>query len=267
MTILANIVAALLGLVLGSLANLLADDLPRRVRPTAPHCAHCEHTRRPIAWSGLTAYLFKGRRCHNCGQPLSRRHLILEVALAVAFVYLWNRYGLVLDLLFIGLYVWIAALVTVTDLEHRLILNVVMGPAILLALIEAALTPRLPFLTALKGGGIGFGFVFGIYLFGELFRQIAARARGQSIDEIAFGYGDVTLATFAGLVVGSGFGGVSLMLLLMIFIGGAVALLYLVYRLIRRNYDLFTAIPYGPNIIVSMLAVLLWRSEIIELLL
>jgi prepilin signal peptidase PulO-like enzyme (type II secretory pathway) len=163
-------------------------------------------------------------------------------------------------------YVWLSALIAVIDLEHRLVLNVVMGPAILLALVEAVLTPRLRLRDALIGGGVAFAFVMGVYLLGEGFRRIMSRLRGEAIDEVAFGFGDVTLATFAGLVVGGG-RGVSLMLTLMVVAGGVVALAYLVYRrFIRRDYTVFTPIPYGPNILFGMLVVLIWREDFGEVL-
>lgn len=261
MSLASNLLVALAGLLSGGVANVLADDLPQRQAPHQPHCPHCGHPRRLAGWLGVGALVAGQRHCEACAQPLSWRHPALEIVLAGAFVYLWNRYGLTVDCLFVMAYVWLAALVAVIDLEHRLVLNVIMGPAILLALIEAALTPRLPFVSALAGGLTGFGVVFGIFLLGEAFRRIVARLRGETIEEVAFGFGDVTLATFGGLVVGGG-RGVSLMLTLMVVAGGVVALLFLVYRrFLRRDYSVFTAIPYGPNILFGMLVVLIWRED------
>ena len=263
MPFLGNFLAAALGLASGGVANALADDLPLRQRPRQPHCPHCGHERPPQFSLGISALIFGRWRCEACSQPLPWRHPLLEIALALAFVYLWNRYGPSVDGLFIAAYVWLAALITVIDLEHRLVLHIVMGPALLLALAEAVLTPRLPFLSAVSGGAIGFGVVLGIYLFGWLFGLLMARLRGQPIDEVPFGFGDVTLAIFAGLVVGDGPGGIGLVLTIMIVIGGVGALAYYVYRrFIRRDYSLFTAIPYGPNVVVGMLVVLLWHQEI-----
>lgn len=257
----------LAGLLLGGLANILADDLPHRRWPRAPHCPDCEQSRPVVAWLGVTAFLLRQRWCPDCPQPLPWRHPLLELFLAIAFVYLSLRYGLSSEGAFIALYVWVAALVTVTDLEHRLILNVIMAPAILLALVESALTSRLGFLQALRGGAIGFAVVFGVFLLGEAFRRLVARLRGESVDEVAFGFGDVTLSTFAGLVVGDGPGGIGLVLVIMILVGGLTALAYLLYRrFISRDYSAFSAIPYGPNIIVGMLVVLIWRDDIGEFL-
>ena len=46
-------------------------------------------------------------------------------------------------------------------------------------------------------------------------------------------------------------------------IGGIVAGLFLLYRgIIRRNYSVFTALPYGPNIIIAMLVVLIWQKDL-----
>jgi len=256
-----NILIAITGIAAGGVANVLADDLPARQRPRQPHCPYCGHPRHPLAWLGLGALLSNQGRCAACSRSLPWRHLAVELTLAAAFVFLWGRYGPSSVGLFFTLYVWLSVLITVIDVEHRLILHVVMGPAILLALVEAAVTPRLPFLDALLGGAIGFGVVFGIFVAGEGFRRLLARLRGETIDEVAFGYGDVTLATFAGLVVGRE--SIGLTLVLMVFIGGIVAGLFLLYRgIIRRNYSVFTALPYGPNIIIAMLVILIWQKDL-----
>ena len=85
-----------------------------------------------------------------------------------------------------------------------------------------------------------------------------------AVTEVAFGFGDVTLATFCGLVVG--FPGVTLMLVLMVLLGALFALLYIVSRgLFARGYRAHTPLPYGPSIILAAVIMLLWGADVIRL--
>src|SRR5690606_32783153 len=111
-----------------------------------------------------------------------------------------------LELLFWLAYAASFVLVTVIDIEHKLILFSVMIPSGILAILDAALTPIAGYGPTLRdsllGGAFGFGFSFIMYLGGFLFIRISGRLRGHSIDEVAFGYGDVMLFTLSGLILG-----------------------------------------------------------------
>ena len=86
-------------------------------------------------------------------------------------------------------YVAIMILVTVIDIEHRLILFVVIIPSCVFALIVAAISPEggKPFSDFLIGGVIAFAVFFAMFLGGGAFSALAGR------DEVAFGFGDVIL--------------------------------------------------------------------------
>jgi leader peptidase (prepilin peptidase)/N-methyltransferase len=72
---------------------------------------------------------------------------------------------------------------------------------------------------------------------------------------VAFGYGDVRLGAFIGLVVG--FPGVLSAIFVAILLGGLAGLLYwFVQAVIRRRYSMFTAIPYGPFLVVGAMWIL-----------
>jgi prepilin signal peptidase PulO-like enzyme (type II secretory pathway) len=162
-------------------------------------------------------------------------------------------------------FVYMAAfvLVIVIDMEHKLILFVVMIPAIILALLDAWLIPE-PYpsiVDALIGLGVGFGFFFLIYIFGYAFRWLLGKMRGQKINTVAFGYGDVLMISFSGALLGL------LPILTAIFItlmlGFIGAVLFMIGRkLVSGRYDAFTAIPYGPYIVIATMIMLLWGEQI-----
>jgi leader peptidase (prepilin peptidase)/N-methyltransferase len=251
---------ALLGLLVGAFINLCADQLPhwRRLRQT-PFCPYCSQSRPAWAWVSTLAYLRFKPECQHCGAPIPWRQPLVEVGTAALFAFLWYQYGLgerSTLLLLYTVYSVIFILVLVIDLEHKLILNVVMYPAWVVALIGSFLHPSPYFYRlALVGGAVGFGLLLLIYLLGELFVKVMSRIRGKPIHAVAFGFGDVRLGGFIGLVVG--FPYVLNALLIAILLGGLTGLVYWFVRaIILRRYSLFTAIPYGPFLVIGAMYVM-----------
>ncbi len=159
-------------------------------------------------------------------------------------VFAW-RLGAGRLLLIDSVYVAILVQVFTFDLKHRLILDLVMYPSWVIALILAFVTPwsaghawpgadwRTAALGALIGGGI--------------FWAIVIAARG------GVGMGDAKLAVFIGMATGLTDFRVLRALLLGVFLGGGAAVLLLATR-IRRMHDY---IPYGPFLVVGTWVTLL----------
>lgn len=259
------ILAALLGLLLGVLVNALADSLPRFRRIRRPFCNNCESPRPPIAWSGTLAFVSGNRACPHCGWQLSRRHLVVEISSVFWFAWLyWSRPDPAVF--------WPAALlssifliVLVTDFEHRLILHAVTVPGAFLMGIIGILDPNRGAAKTLLGGVAGFAGVFGLYLLGGLFARGMQRLRGQQLDEVAFGFGDVTLSGVIGLAVG--WPGILVSIFIGILAGGIFSLLFLLGMLLRRKYEAFVPIPYSPFLILGAMVVYLGgRSALTTLL-
>jgi leader peptidase (prepilin peptidase)/N-methyltransferase len=153
----------------------------------------------------------------------------------------------------------IFVLVLVIDLEHKLILTIVIYPAWILALLGSLFHPQPHFYRlALLGGAVGFGVLYLIYLLGELFVKVMSRIRGKQIHAVAFGFGDVRLGGFIGLVLG--FPDVLAALLVAILLGGLGGILYwFVSAVLLRRYSLFTAIPYGPFLVLGAMYIMFFR--------
>ena len=249
------VVYALLGLLVGAFLNLCADQLPRwrRLR-RIPFCPYCQEPHPSWAWVSTVAYLRFKPGCQQCGAPISWRHPLTELATAALYGFLWYRYALQDEWVYLLLYTvysTIFVLVIVIDLEHRLILNVVIYPAWALALLGSLIHPS-PYYyrLALLGGFLGFGLLYLVYLAGELFVKILSRMRGRPINAVAFGFGDVRLGGFIGLVLG--FPTVLTGLFVAVLLGGLAGLLYwFIQAVILRRYSLFTAIPYGPFLVIG----------------
>jgi len=255
---------ALLGLLVGAFLNYCADQLPRwrRLRKK-PFCPYCDEPRPWWAWVSTLAYLRFKLRCQHCGAPIPWRHLLTELGVAMLYAFLWYRYamdGNVVTLVLYTIYSTIFVLVIVIDLEHRLILNVVMYPAWLIAFLGSFLyAPPYFYRLALLGWIVGFGLLFLIYWAGILFVKVLGRMRGKPINAVAFGFGDVRLGGFIGLVLG--FPDVLSALFIAILLGGLAGLLYWFVRaVILRRYSLFTPIPYGPFLAIGAMIVMFTGS-------
>lgn len=241
---------ALLGLLVGGLVNQLGSDLPAHRGLTRPPCRYCGKDRPLWQWLSLPAYVIGRAKCPSCGASIKLRRPLVEVGMAIAFVYLWIVFGPSVRLVLTLLYTAILALILITDIERRLILNVVTYPAIVLAMVAGFFTPGMTWWSALIGGLIGF-----------LFFLAAAVAGNMLFGSGALGVGDVKLAAFVGLI--TGFPLVISALVLTILIGAAISLILL----ITRARGLRDPIPYGPFLVAGAMVTLLWGYPIAEWLL
>jgi prepilin signal peptidase PulO-like enzyme (type II secretory pathway) len=254
-----------LGLIAGVIVNQLADVLPDNKRPTLPR--YRDGSPRPItAWLSVVAFL-TGQRASPGGAKLPWRYPLTEIGTGLLFVLTYlatydDPYMNTVQLVFWLIYMVIFSLVTVIDLEHKLILFVVMIPAGLLAVLDAVVAGYLPDLrNVLLGGAFGFIVSYLLYLGGFVFIRYLSRARGYPINTVAFGYGDVMLFTFSGLLLGPA--ALLFAMYITVVCGAIGAIAYLVYRNVAgRGYTMFTALPYGPYIVIGTIIMLLFSAEV-----
>jgi Flp pilus assembly protein protease CpaA len=137
---------------------------------------------------------------------------------------------------------WVAVFVQIVgfDLKHRLILNRVTYPAMVVALALSPVSPGLDVWRAL-GGAVAIGLFFVI-------QNVVSRG--------GIGLGDAKLGALVGAICGLGLDlnhiGAVYAVIYGIFLGGAVALVLLVLRL-RRLKD---PIPYGPFLCIGASVIL-----------
>lgn len=259
-----SLLVALIGLAVGILINRAADNLPPPLRRSffeTPRCPYCDSRRSPLEQCGIASFVLRRDKCHQCSAPLRLRAPIIEIATAALFAYLAARYPMGLLLAALCLFTAILLLIAVIDIEHKLILNVVVLPATALALLFSpillapnrvaldSLNLRL-ILVSLLGAAIGYSLTYGIYLLGILFLRWLNRNRTNKINTVAFGMGDVKLAGLLGALVGVP--AVLYVLIYAILLGGAGALAAILLQVVRRRgYSAFMAIPYGPYLVVA----------------
>jgi leader peptidase (prepilin peptidase)/N-methyltransferase len=260
---LVTLVYAIIGWLVGIFINHAADTLPYRRRlGEPPHCTQCNAPRALYAWSAISGYLSGRRICLHCGKPLPLRSVIVEIITPAIFVGLLWRYGPSVHLGLLSLYSAILILVTLTDIEHHLVLHVVMVPAILLAIAGAFFNHDMSYRRALIGGATGFISLYAMFLLAQPLSAVLARLSGREVSEVPFGFGDVTLGTFVGLI--TGLPGVFFAIVITILSAGlAAALLWFVRAVIQRRYSMFTAIPYGPFLALGGFIMMVYGPQIL----
>ncbi len=262
--------AFVFGFVGGVVVNLLADYLPARRHhhlanadpfvsrsavPPLPEFIPRRTDGRPWPlplWSGLIATLARV----PVFDPLRRvRRISTELGLAVAFGWIASVYGDQRSLPFLLFYAAVFALVTIVDVEYRWILFETIWPPALVAIAEAAFWPRVNLETSLRGGLYGFLSLFALYILGILFARLVGSLRRRRIGRTVLGFGDVRMATLGGLIVG--WNAIGPALLIMILTGAVAALVFIANKVLRAgHYRFFSAIPYGPYIVIGFATML-----------
>lgn len=234
------------GLLIGSFVTVVAHRVPRRESVVGPRsrCPGCgvqiaAYDNVPVfSWLAL-----RGRaRC--CGEPISARYPLTELALGLLFaataLVLWEEaWELALGLVFVSTLV----AVTLTDLELRLIPNRILAvaSALGLAIVAAGDPGSLPerLAAAAAAGGL-------------LFAAALAYPKGM-------GLGDVKLAATMGLFLGRD---VAPALLVALLAGSLVGLAIMLREGAAARKR---AIPFGPFLALGGVVGLLAGGELLDL--
>jgi leader peptidase (prepilin peptidase)/N-methyltransferase len=242
---------AILGLVVGSFLNVCIDRLPQNKSVAYPpsHCEACQHKLAARDLIPVFSYLRLRGRCRYCQASIPRKLLWVELATAVIFALLYWHYGLSAELGVLAFYACLFIIIFVIDLEHSLILNKVVYPAMVVALL-LSLYPW-PWLSESIGMRVAYAALGGTAGF-AIFLLIALVSRG------GMGWGDVKLAALIGLA--TGFPLVFVAIIMAAILGGIVAVVLLATR--RRGRR--EMIPFGPFLAVAAMVTLLWGSSILS---
>ena len=250
------ILAIIPGWLFGVVVNYLADVLPLRRRLTKPFCIQCDTTQ---SWAN---YLIWPRKCPTCNHPRSIRVWVVEVFYIAASVMISqfppNKLGFWLGMILLAYF----GVVVLIDLEYRLIMHPVSIFGAVLGLIVGTL--QVGWLRALVGGAVGFIIMWLLYQFGILLIKVVNRRKGQPVNDVALGFGDVNLSGVLGLILG--WPVILIGLVVAVLIGGIVSLIYIVIKLITRKYEAFMALPYGPFLVLGAVILIYFRDLVIQLI-
>lgn len=237
----------LLGWLIGSLVNTIADVLPQTRRLGRAVCQACTKPRTIVEAVFL-------RPCSGCGQHRSARAWVVQIAAVLITTGLWfypsARLNFWLGLVLLTYF----GVVAVIDIEHRLILYVESAFGAVLGLIVGVMLHG--WVPTVLGGLGGLAMMAGLFLLGAALARLFGRLRGQPIDEDALGFSDILLCGNLGLVLG--WPGIIVGVFYTIFIAGAGSLLIILFQLLRRKYQPFAPVAYGPYLLLAAVILLYW---------
>ena len=231
------------GLAIGSFANVCIYRLPKKESVVFPvsHCTACSTPVRPFNNIPVISYLILGGKCKNCKESISVIYPIIEVITALLLLAGFFKFGLTFDFLIYTVVAPTLVIITVIDIEHQIIPDVITLPGIVLGLAAGSYT-------------IGYIDSFsGFLLGGGLFYLLAVLSNG------GMGGGDIKYIAAAGALVG--WQKVLLIIFIGAFLGSFMGLLQIVVQKKSRK----SLIPFGPFLAAATLITLFYGNLLIKL--
>jgi len=241
--------AFLFGAIIGSFLNVCIWRLPAGESIAFPpsHCPHCKA--RIHSWDNipLLSYVVLRGRCRVCRAPISVRYPLVEALTGALVVVLVWRFDMSARLAVDGIFVAALIVVSVIDLDHQIIPDVISLPGIVIGLLLAVVGWGPPVQASLIGVLLGGGTLYAV----AAGYQLLTGREGM-------GGGDIKLLAMIGAFLG--WRGVLVTLVLGSF-GGAVIGLGL---MALRGADSRVPIPFGPFLALGALCALLFGDVLIQ---
>ncbi len=231
------LLAGLLGLLFGSFLNVCICRIPKResVVTGASHCTACGALIRARDLVPVVSFVLLRGRCRACGDKISIRYPVIELANAVLWVLICLRYGWSAQSIIYCAFVSVLLVAAVIDIDTMLVppaLTVTilaLGVLCLFVLHDTAYYNRL------------IGFVAG----GLPFLLIAVLSKG------GMGGGDIKLMAVCGLVLGWRL--ILLSLLLAVIAGGIWAAALLLAGRAKKGAELALVPFLSGGMLISLL--------------
>ncbi len=251
-TVAVAVLAALLGLFVGSFLNVVIWRVPRGESVVHPR-SHCPSCDRQLTWYEnvpVVSWVVLRGRCRTCRNPVSVRYPLVELLTAAVFGVLGWRFGASWELpayLYLGA---IGVALGAIDLDTRKLPNSIVLPSygVAAALLGLASLLGHDGAAALRAVAAGAA----LYAFYYALAWIWPRGMG---------FGDVKLSGVVGMYLGwlswgalvvGGFAG--------FLIGGVTGIALILAGRAGRK----TAIPYGPYMLAGALVGVLWGTQIAD---
>ncbi len=264
----------LFGCAVGSHLNVCIWRLPRGLSTGDPARSICPHCRHPIRWYDnipLVSFFVLGRRCRDCGAPISWRYPVVEGLTGALFALIYLRQGVqagtdVGQIAVMMVVVSVLIVASGIDLEFLIIPDEISVFGIIGGLLAGLLLPQLHVgvesyhtyegltrsanldgliasaIGALGGGGLIFVLAIVGYL---IFRQEA------------LGFGDVKLMAMVGAFFGWK------VVLVAFFFSPFLGMLYGLPLLLGKDEHIM---PYGPFLAMGTAFALVFRTELCSFL-
>jgi len=241
----AAVVAGILGAIIGSFLNVVAYRLPRKESLLHPpsRCPNCGTNIKPYDNVPVLGWLWLRGKCRACGAPISWRYPAIEALTGVLCALCVLEFGADADVWAPLLLVLLLIPITLIDLEHHIIPNVLSAVGAVGAIVLTAVFASDSLVENLLAGAAAGGFF--------LLAAIVYPA--------GMGMGDVKLAGVLGLFLGrAGAPAIFAALIAGTVIGGVIIARYGAQEGRKRG------IPFGPWLSFGGLVGLFFGDDLVD---
>ena len=242
---------ALFGALVGSFLNVVIVRLPEEGGSVVFPPSHCPACKKDIAWYDnipLLSFLVLRGRCRQCQTRISWRYPLVEGAMALMALALYQHFGL--TILLPIYFVFCAALIAVIfiDLQHQIIPDVISLPGVVFGFVLSFVNPFVTW----QDAGLGVLFGGGSFYLVALVYYLLTKREGM-------GGGDIKLLAMIGAFLGWQ------SLPFVVFGSSVLGTVAGVWAMIEQRKGGKTVIPYGPFLAMAALLYLFFRREILFL--
>ena len=242
-------VSTIFGALVGSFLNVCIFRLPKGESIIWPG-SHCPHCKKPIQFYDnipLISYFLLRGNCRYCKGSISLQYPLVEGVTALSSLFLFLKFGPSLSYFIYFTFVAALIVITVIDLYHQIIPDVISLPGIAVGLLLSLISPYNTFFNSLIGILIGGGSLFAV---ATLYQWFFKRE--------GMGGGDVKLLAMIGAFLG--WKAVILTILLSSLIGSVAGIIIMVLK----GKDFKYAIPFGPFLSLGAAIALFYGYDIIN---
>ena len=243
------IISIIFGALVGSFLNVCIFRLPKEESIIWPgsHCPHCKNAIKFYDNIPVVSYFLLRGKCRYCKGSISLQYPLVEGITALSSLFLIIKFGPSLSYLFYFAFVAALIVITVIDLYHQIIPDVISLPGIGMGLLASLLIPQITLFNSLIGILLGGGSLFIV----ATFYQWLFKREGM-------GGGDIKLLAMIGAFLG--WKAVLLTILLSSLIGSVTGILMMVVK----GKDFKYAIPFGPFLSLGAVISLFYGEEIVR---
>ena len=242
------VVSIVFGALIGSFLNVCILRLPKEESIVWPgsHCPHCKHPIKFYDNIPIVSYILLKGRCRHCHSPISFQYPLVEGITALASLILFIKFGPSLSYLFYFLFVAALIVITVIDLYHQIIPDVISLPGIGVGLVASLMIPQITLSNSITGILFGSGSLFLVSAYYEWLRK-----------KEGMGLGDAKLLAMIGAFLGWK------AVILTIFFSSLIGSITGIIMMLLKGKDFKYAIPFGPFLSVGAVVALFYQNEII----
>jgi leader peptidase (prepilin peptidase) / N-methyltransferase len=241
------IVVALIGLAVGSFANVCIHRIPRGKSVVMPP-SHCPACGTHIRWFDnipVLSYVLLRGRCRDCRVTISPRYLLVEVFTALIWCLAWWQAGSIWQFVDWALLFTILIIVSLIDRDHGIIPNPLSLGGMVLGVLLAIVSPERGVFAAVTGLLVPALVLAGIRWFG-----------GRVLHRESMGVGDVKLAAMIGAFLGWQ------LALMALYAGFCFAAIWVLPVLLVKGRHELGAVRMGPFFAAGTLASAWYGMEI-----